>query len=59
MASSVATALVFLHLEPWAGAVFLWIALSIAAATIVGGYHYAADVLLAAAIAVLIFTFCI
>lgn len=59
VATSVATALVLLRLEPWAGAVFLWIALSIAAATIVGGYHYAADVLLAAAIAVLIFAVCI
>jgi membrane-associated phospholipid phosphatase len=61
VASSVATALVLLRLEPWVGAVFLWIALSIAASTIVGGYHYAADVLLAVAIAVLIFaaTFCI
>jgi len=59
VASSVATALVLVRLEPWVGAVFLWIALSIAAATIVGGYHYAADVLLATAIAVLIFTFCI
>ena len=61
VASSVATALVLLRLEPWVGAFFLWIALSIAASTIVGGYHYAADVLLAVAIAVLIFaaTFCI
>jgi PAP2 superfamily len=61
VASSVATALVLLRLEFWVGAIFLWVALSIAAATIVGGYHYVADVFLAAAIAVLIFaaTFCI
>lgn len=61
VASSVAAALVLLRLDFWVGAVFLGIALSIAAATIVGGYHYVADVLLAAAIAALIFaaTFCI
>jgi len=61
VAASVAAALVLLRLEPWMGAIFLGIALSIAAATIVGGYHYVADVLLAAGIAVLIFaaTFCI
>jgi hypothetical protein len=61
VASSVATALVLLRVQPWVGAIFLWIAVSIAAATVVGGYHYVADVLLAAAIAVLVFagTFCI
>jgi membrane-associated phospholipid phosphatase len=61
VASSLAGALVLLRLEPWVGVIFLWTALSIAAATILGGYHYVADVLLAAAIAVLIFaaTFCI
>jgi membrane-associated phospholipid phosphatase len=61
VAASVAAALVLLRLEPWMGAIFLGIALSIAAATIVGGYHYVADVLLAAGIAALIFaaTFCI
>lgn len=61
VASAMAAALVLLRLEPAVGAIFLWIALSIAAATIVGGYHYAADVLLATAIALLVFagTFCI
>jgi len=61
VASYVAGALVLLRLEPWAGAIFVLIALSIAAATVLGGYHYVADVLLAAAVAVLIFaaTFCI
>lgn len=61
VASSMAGALVLLHLEPWVGTIFLWAALSIAVATVLGGYHYVADVLLAAAIAVLIFTvtFCI
>jgi hypothetical protein len=55
VASSVAAALVLLRLEPSVGAVFLWVAISIAAASIVGGYHYVADVLLAVAIAVLVF----
>jgi membrane-associated phospholipid phosphatase len=55
VASSVAAALVLLRLEPWAGLIFLVIALSIAVATIVGGYHYAADVLLASVVAVLVF----
>jgi hypothetical protein len=60
VASSLAAALVLLSLQPWAGAIFLWIALSIAVGTIVGGYHYVADVLLAAMIALLIFaaSFC-
>jgi membrane-associated phospholipid phosphatase len=61
VASAMAAALVLLRLDLWVGLLFLWIALSIAAATIVGGYHYAADVLLALAIALLVFgvTWCI
>ena len=55
VASSIAASLVLLRLEPWAGLVFLAIALSIAVATIVGGYHYAADILLAWAVAVVVF----
>jgi membrane-associated phospholipid phosphatase len=55
VASAMAAALVLMRLNLWVGLVFLWIALSIAAATIVGGYHYAADVLLALAIALLVF----
>jgi membrane-associated phospholipid phosphatase len=55
VASSLAAALVLLGVQPWAGVIFLWIALSIGVGTIVGGYHYVADVLLAAAIALLIF----
>jgi membrane-associated phospholipid phosphatase len=56
VASSVATGLVLFRLEPWIGAIFLWIALSIAVSAIVGGYHYVVDMLLAAAIAILMFT---
>ena len=37
------------------GVIFLWAALSIAVATVVGGYHYAADVLFALLVAVLVF----
>lgn len=55
VASAIAAALVLLRLQPSAGAIFLWIALSIAVATVVGGYHYAADVLLAVLIAVVVF----
>jgi membrane-associated phospholipid phosphatase len=55
VASSLAAALVLLCLHPWVGAIFLWMAFSIAVATIVGGYHFVADVLLAAAIALVIF----
>ena len=55
VASSLAAAFVLLRLEPWIGAGFLWIAISIAVATIACGYHYAADVLLALVIAILVF----
>jgi membrane-associated phospholipid phosphatase len=55
VAASLAAAMVLLRLEPWVGAIFLWLAFSIAVATIVGGYHYIADVLLAAVTAVLTF----
>ena len=55
VASSIAATLVLLRLEPSVGLIFLGIALSIALATIVGGYHYAADVLLAVVAAALVF----
>jgi membrane-associated phospholipid phosphatase len=55
VAASTAAALVLLRLEPRLGLIFIWGALSIAVATIVGGYHYAADVLLALLVAVLVF----
>ncbi|MBV8891097.1 MAG: phosphatase PAP2 family protein [Acidobacteria bacterium] len=55
VASALAAALVIVHLHTWLGTFFLWAAFSIAAATIVGGYHYVADVLLAALIALLVF----
>jgi membrane-associated phospholipid phosphatase len=55
VASALAAALVLLYLQPWIGLLFLWAALSIAVATIVGGYHYVADVLSAALVAILVF----
>jgi membrane-associated phospholipid phosphatase len=55
VAASAAAALVLLRLEPRVGLIFLWLALSIAMATVVGGYHYAADVLFALLIAVVVF----
>lgn len=55
VSSSMAAALVLLRLDPWVGVIFLVIALSIAFATVVGGYHYAADVLLAVLAAILVF----
>ncbi len=55
VASSAAAALVLLRLQPGLGMIFLWIALSIAVATVVGGYHYAADVLFALVVALLVF----
>jgi membrane-associated phospholipid phosphatase len=55
VAASTAAALVLLRLEPRLGLIFIWVALSIAVATIVGGYHYAADVLLALLVAVVAF----
>jgi membrane-associated phospholipid phosphatase len=60
VASSLAAALVLLAVQPWIGVIFLWMAVSIGVSTIVGGYHYVADVLVAAAIALLIFaaSFC-
>ncbi|HXZ78672.1 MAG TPA: phosphatase PAP2 family protein [Terriglobales bacterium] len=53
VASSTAAALFLLRLNLPLGLIFLAIALSIAAATVIGGYHYAADALLALVIAVL------
>ncbi len=55
VASALAATLVLLRLEPWVGLMFLGIALSIVVATVVGGYHYVADVLLAGLVAILAF----
>lgn len=55
VASAFAATLVLLRLDPGVGLIFLAAALSIALATVAGGYHYAADVLLAVVAAVGIF----
>jgi membrane-associated phospholipid phosphatase len=55
VASSAAATLVLIRLEPSVGLIFLWVALSIAVVTVVGGYHYAADVLFALLVAILVF----
>jgi membrane-associated phospholipid phosphatase len=55
VASSLAAALILLRLEPWVGLIFLAIAFSIIVATVVGGYHYAAEVLLALVAAMVVF----
>jgi len=55
VANSLAIALVLLSLTPVAGAVFLWVAVSIAVATTVLRYHYTIDAGLGAALAVLSF----
>lgn len=55
VASAMAAALVLLRVEPLAGLIFLVIGVSIAVATVVGGYHYAADSLLASLLAIIVF----
>ena len=55
VASALAASLVLLRLEPSVGLIFLGIALSIMLATVVGGYHYAADVVLAGVVALVVF----
>ncbi len=50
-ASALAVSLVLLHCVPPAGVVFLLIALWIAVVAVVGGHHYAIDVVLGAAMA--------
>ena len=55
VAASMAASLVLLAFVPWVGLVFTWLAVSIAVAAVVGGYHYAADVLAALLIVVLVF----
>ena len=55
VASALAAGLVLVRVEPSAGLIFLLIGVSIAIATVVGGYHYAADALLAALVAIIVF----
>jgi hypothetical protein len=55
VAASVSAALALLPLMPAVGLLFVLIAISIALGAVIGRYHYAADALLAAAIAVVLF----
>ena len=48
VASALAVSLVLLHYSPTAGAIFLVVSCWIAVAAVVGGYHYALDVVLGA-----------
>lgn len=57
VASAFAIALVLLHHSLWLGVVFLVIALLISLGAVVGRYHYALDVLMGAATALIVFAF--
>jgi membrane-associated phospholipid phosphatase len=54
-ASSLAIALVLLHFDPFFGTLFLAVAISIGIAAILGGYHYAIDILLGYLVALLVY----
>ena len=56
VATSVAAALALLQFVPFAGFIFLWIAISIAISTVTGRYHYALDAVAGAALAAATFT---
>ena len=51
VAASLAVSLALIRLLPVVGLAFLWLSVSIAAGTVVGRYHYAADALLGAVLA--------
>ncbi len=55
VAASTAASLVLLRHVPLAGVLFLWVSMSIAVGAVAGRYHYAVDILLGAAVAVLVF----
>ena len=54
VASALAVSLVLLRFVPIAGVIFLAVSFWIGVAAVVGGYHYAIDVLLGAAIALVV-----
>jgi membrane-associated phospholipid phosphatase len=56
VASTMAASLVLLRLNPLVGLVFLWVSISIGFGAVLGRYHYAADAILGAVIAGLVFT---
>jgi len=55
VATAFSVSLVLLCLLPPAGAVFMWISVSIAIGVVLGRYHYAADAVLGAAVAIAVF----
>ena len=55
VATAFSVSLVLLRLLPQAGIAFLWIAISIAIGAVLGRYHYMADVIIGAALAITIF----
>ena len=55
VAATVAASFTLLEAVPLAGVVFLCISLSIAVASVLGRYHYAADVILGIAVALVVF----
>lgn len=55
VAASLAAALAVLRHLPWAGAVFLWIAASIAAGAVLRRYHFALDIVVGALVAAVSF----
>jgi hypothetical protein len=55
VAASISSALVLTQLEPRVGLVFLWVAVSISFGAVLGRYHYAADAILGAAVALAAF----
>ena len=55
VATAFSVSLVLLQLVPWAGMVFLCISVGIAIGSVLGRYHYAADALMGAALAIAVF----
>jgi hypothetical protein len=55
VAATVAASLALVRLAPVAGVIFLWISLSIAAGTVAGRYHFAADAITATVLATIVF----
>jgi hypothetical protein len=55
VAASISSALILTRLDPIVGLAFLWIAISISFGAVWGRYHYAADAILGAAVALVAF----
>ncbi len=55
VATAFSISFALLHFVPWTGVLFLWISVSIAISAVLGRYHYAADALIGAAVALAVF----